>query len=95
MLISRSGQGTGGPCPSDDSWIYNKASNEWSELNRCSSPKISPAMARLPSRNTSVVRVVLWGGNAESRTTLAVGVLLLITLIWQRSLAARNKVSLS
>ncbi|CAB3990129.1 ferric-chelate reductase 1 [Paramuricea clavata] len=66
-----SGQGTGGPCPSDDSWTYDKASNEWSELNRCSSPKISPAMARLPSGNTSIHRVVLWGGNADSRTTLA------------------------
>ena len=66
-----SGQGAGGPCPSDDSWLYDFYSNEWSELNRCSSPKIASAMARLPRGDTTVERVVLWGGNADSRTTLA------------------------
>lgn len=47
------GQGTGGPCPSDDSWTFDKSTNEWSELNRCSAPKTSSAMARLPKQNST------------------------------------------
>ena len=72
FLVHFSGQGTGGPCPSDDSWTFDKSSKEWTELNRCATPKVSSAMALLPLGNSTEEKVVLWGGNTDERTVLVV-----------------------
>ena len=37
--------GFGGPCPSDDTWIFDGANQEWTELPTRCSPYLDSAMA--------------------------------------------------
>lgn len=57
--ICRGGNG-GGPCPTDDSWYYNKEDSTWTELPRCATPRVWPAMAPL---TLSPGKAVLYGGS--------------------------------
>ena len=70
--LSRSGGGTGGSCPAQDSWKFDATKTKWSMLNQCSSPRIYPAMAMLPSTDKKVRRAVLYGGDETGDSVLSV-----------------------
>lgn len=55
----RGGNG-GGPCPTDDSWYYNKDDSTWTELPRCSTPRVWTAMAPLTQ---SPGKALMYGGS--------------------------------
>jgi hypothetical protein len=55
----RGGNG-GGPCPAEDSWVFENDSGKWTELERCATPRIWSAMAPL-SNNSG--KAVLYGGS--------------------------------
>lgn len=55
--IIRGGTG-GGPCPTDDTWLFNGSMRAWQELPRCITPRVWGKMAAL-SESTAV----LYGGN--------------------------------
>ncbi|XP_013403073.1 actin-fragmin kinase isoform X2 [Lingula anatina] len=84
-----SGGGTGGPCPSHDSWLLDGKAGEWTKLPDCLSPKIYPSLALLPDGNDGQV-VILYGGMETTSQMLKtyvslesdVGVLELESNIW-------------
>ncbi|ESO95345.1 hypothetical protein LOTGIDRAFT_232041 [Lottia gigantea] len=59
------GGGTGGPCPSGDSWKYSGKTQTWTLLPDCAAPRTFGAMAALPYTYNRR-RVVLYGGMEHS-----------------------------
>ncbi|XP_061178641.1 kelch domain-containing protein 10-like [Saccostrea echinata] len=56
-----SGGGTGGECPSGDTWMFDSQTLSWTEYPSCPVPRIYGSMAMLPSRRGQN-RVLLYGG---------------------------------
>lgn len=66
------GGGTGGPCPSKDSWKFAANKKEWTKLPECSNPRMYTSMAMLPPLNGSERRAVLYAGQEKSISVLGV-----------------------
>ncbi|XP_028399643.1 uncharacterized protein LOC114523035 isoform X2 [Dendronephthya gigantea] len=70
------GGGTGGPCPSDDAWMFDGEQDEWKRLPHCASPRKYSAMALLPivkdANGNNIVRAVLYGGGETSSSVITV-----------------------
>ena len=66
------GGGTGGPCPSKDSWKFSANNKEWTKLPECSNPRMYTSMAMLPPLNGSERRAVLYAGQEKSISVLGV-----------------------
>lgn len=64
------GGGTGGPCPSKDSWKFSANSKEWTKLPECSNPRMYTSLAMLPPLNGSERRAVLYAGQEKSISVL-------------------------
>ena len=63
-----SGGGTGGPCPSSDSWLFSRVNKKWKRLEECFSPRMYPAMAPLPmGKNNKKFRAVMYGGGQKRK----------------------------
>ncbi|XP_067654309.1 uncharacterized protein [Haliotis asinina] len=64
-----SGGGSGGPCPSGDSWLFDNRLKTWRKLDNCATPRTYASMAELPS-TYGRRRVVLYGGFEEGEQVL-------------------------
>ncbi len=76
-----SGGNTGGPCPSQDAWLFDSNKKTWEEQEVCASPRIYSSMAMLPTapnggKNISVA--VLFGGTEKNSEVLQVNLLYLL-----------------
>lgn len=71
-----SGGGSGGPCPSSDSWLYDGVHKEWRQVNSdCIPPRTHAAMSMLPLAGGER-RIVLYGGvEATSQVLMKTGLL--------------------
>ena len=63
------GGGTGGPCPSGDSWMYNVEDGDWEQLPSCASPRTRSTMAMAPIAGGEK-RIILYGGKETSTQVL-------------------------
>lgn len=63
---------TGGPCPSGDSWLYDRRRRYWRKLESCPAPRLHASMAALPEV-TGLRRVLLYGGIEDSSQVLRLG----------------------
>ncbi|XP_062605462.1 uncharacterized protein LOC134267258 [Saccostrea cucullata] len=60
-----SGGGTGGECPSGDTWILDSQTLTWTEYASCPVPRLYGSMAMLPSWSGQS-RVLLYGGMEDA-----------------------------
>ncbi len=63
------GGGTGGPCPSGDSWMLNVMDGDWEELPSCASPRTRSTMVMMPQADGQK-RIILYGGKETSKQVL-------------------------
>ncbi|KAI0213071.1 hypothetical protein LSAT2_001940 [Lamellibrachia satsuma] len=65
-----SGSGTGGPCPSSDTWLFDRTSKSWTSMDgSCAYPRTYAAMAMLPIREGQR-KVVIFGGNERGKQVI-------------------------
>ena len=68
LCVCSGGTG-GGPCPSEDAWLFDEKTQLWTSLATCPSPRGSAAMAPLTS---SADRAILIGGSESYSQVISV-----------------------
>ena len=69
LSVSYSGGQAGGPCPLEDSWVFNSSNNLWSRLPSCTLPALSSSLAPLNLQVSDIA--VLYGGTQKGPGALS------------------------